>query len=286
MTALSLELMDITRDWFSSFVMLCQAFTAADFSCCLFVGLSAFVFSKWNACSIGLRSGDWLVHCRIFHFFTFKNSWVAFAVCFGFCTMKCHPINFAPFVWIWADSIFLYTSEFFRLILSSVTSSLNTNNQCHWKPCMLMPSHCSTMFHRCCYMLWIMSCSKPSFWYRLILISAVQRMLFQKWSGFFLFLFCLAKSNLALFAPCGEPSVFALVKSSLDCGLWQWHVYLLESVLHLAGCCERVFLYHGEDPPFIYHCCPLWTSRAFYVAELSSAFFFSQNVPNCWCGHS
>ncbi len=29
----------------------------------------------------------------------------------------------------------------------------------------------------------------------------------------------LEKSNLALFAPCGEPSVFALVKSSLDCRL-------------------------------------------------------------------
>ncbi len=48
MTALSLELVDITRDWVSSFVMLCQAFTAADFSYSLFVGLSAFsfVFSK------------------------------------------------------------------------------------------------------------------------------------------------------------------------------------------------------------------------------------------------
>ncbi len=36
---------------------------------------------------------------------------------------------------------------------------------------------------------------------------------------FFLDVFFLAKSNLALFAPCGEPSVFALVKSSLDCTL-------------------------------------------------------------------
>ncbi|KAJ8267879.1 hypothetical protein COCON_G00130510 [Conger conger] len=38
--------------------MLCQALTAAVFSCCLFAGLSAlsFVLSKWNACSIGLRS--------------------------------------------------------------------------------------------------------------------------------------------------------------------------------------------------------------------------------------
>ncbi len=35
MTALSLELMDISRNWVSSFVMLCQAFTADDFSCCL-----------------------------------------------------------------------------------------------------------------------------------------------------------------------------------------------------------------------------------------------------------
>ncbi len=71
MTASSLELTDTTRDWVSSFVMLCQAFTAADFSCRLFVGLSAFsfVFSKWNAYSIGLRSGDWLGHCRIFLFF-------------------------------------------------------------------------------------------------------------------------------------------------------------------------------------------------------------------------
>ncbi len=81
------------------------------------------------------------------------------------------------------------------------------------------------------------------------------------------------KSNLALFAPCGEPSVFALVKSSLDCRLWQWHVYLLESVLLLAGCCERVFLYHGEVPLIIHHCCPLWTSRPFYVAELTSVPF-------------
>ncbi len=38
-----------------------------------------------------------------------------------------------------------------------------------------------------------------------------------------------------------------LVKSSLDCR----HVCLLESALLLAGCCERVFLHHGEDPPII-----------------------------------
>ncbi len=97
-------------------------------------------------------------------------------------------------------------------------------------------------------------------------------MLFQKWSGFFRCF--LAKSNLALFAACGEPSVFAMVKSSLDCRLCQWHVYLLESVLLFAGCCERVFIYHGEDSLIILLCCPLWTSSPFYVAELTRVFFF------------
>ncbi len=83
----------------------------------------------------------------------------------------------------------------------------------------------------------------------------------------------LAKSNLALFAPCGEPSAIALVKSSLDCRLWQWHVCLLDSVLLLAGCCERVFLYHGENSQIIHHCCPPWTSRPFYVTELKCVLF-------------
>ncbi len=86
------------------------------------------------------------------------------------------------------------------------------------------------------------------------------------WKCFF---FCQSLINLYL-----EPSVFALVKSSLDCRLWQWHNYLLESVLHLAGCCKKVFLYHGEDPLIIHHCCPLWTSMPFYVAELTSTCFF------------
>ncbi len=94
----------------------------------------------------------------------------------------------------------------------------------------------------------------------------------------------LEKSNLALCAACGEPSVFALVKSSLDCIFWQWHIYLLDSVLLLAGCYKRGFLYHGEDPSIIHHCCPLWPSRSFVL--LSSPVHFSQNVQNCWFGHS
>ncbi len=97
-------LMDIVRDCVSWFVMLCQAFTATDFSCCLFVGLSAFsfVFSKWNKCSIRLKSGDWLGHCRIFHLFTFKELLLLYVL----------GIFWSPFVlWSAAQSTLLHLAE-------------------------------------------------------------------------------------------------------------------------------------------------------------------------------
>ncbi len=144
------------------------------------------------------------------------------------------------------------------------------------------------MFHRWWCVLW--SWAVPSllqtsyflsFWYRLILISAVQRMLFKKCSGFF-FLCFLAKSNLALFAARGEASVFALVKSSLDCRLWQRHVCLLESVLLLAGCCERVFLHHGEDPLMdvqAFLCCWAHQCVLFFLRMYRTVDLASPNVP-------
>ncbi len=144
---------------------------------------------------------------------------------------------------------------------------------------MIMPSHCYTMFHRWCCMLWIMSCSKPSPYFFLPIILVQVDLNFSRPKNAFpevVWLVFLAKSNLALFAPCGKPSVFVLVKSFLDCRLWQWHAYLLESVLHLAGCCEMVFLYHGEDPPIIHHCCPLWTSRPFMLLSSLVHSFFSE----------
>ncbi len=74
-----------------------------------------------------------------------------------------------------------------------------------------------------------MSCSKPSpyfffpsFWCRYIYISAIQIMLLQKWSGFFrcfwqsLIMRCLHLVVL------NKSSLFALMKSSLDCRLWQF----------------------------------------------------------------
>ncbi len=219
--------------------------------------------------------------------FYLQKLWVAFAVC-----LVHHPFILRSAV----QSTLLdlaksgqrvaYIPIFCSLLPSSLHTSKPSATGSHAR------SYHAPHVHRWCCTLWIMSCSmhSPYFFlpvqsgYRLILISAVQKMLFQKWLAFVEFFF-LAKSYLALFASCGEPSVFALMKSSLDCRLWQWHTCPLESVL-LDGCCERGFLYHGDGSPTIHHCCPLWTSRPFCVAELSAFLFFSQNVPNCWFGHS
>ncbi len=65
-------------------------------------------------------------------------------------------------------------------------------------------------------MLWIMSCFKPSpYFFPYVDLN------FSHPKNAFPEVFFFAKSNLALFAPCGEPSVFALVKSYLDCRLSQ-----------------------------------------------------------------
>ncbi len=297
MAALSLDLMDIiSRDWDCSFVMLCQAFTAADFSCCLFVGLSAFsfVFSKWNSAQSGW---DQEIDSAIAEYSTFlpsKTPGLLLLYCMFWVIVHVYyeaPLNQLCSIWLNLGREYISIPGCFCL-LSSV-SSLSTSNP--------VPLEAMLMHHTAppCFTDDVVSFgswavpsllhtfSSPSFWYKLILTS---KNAFQKWSGFFMFF--LAKSNMALFAPCSEASEFALVKSSIDWGLLQRHVFLLQSVLHLAGCWERVFLYHGEDPLAIYNCCPLWTSRSFYVSELTrsfiffSEFFFSQFVPKCWFGHT
>ena len=140
-TAWSMEAMDITRRWVSSFLMLFQSFTAAVFSCCLFVGLSvlSFVFSKWNSCSIWLRSDE--------------STW---------------------------------------LLLSSVWS-INTSDPV---PLEAIHAHAITLPPLCftddgvCFGSWAIpsllhTSFFPSVWYRLILVSSVQRMLFQNWAGLY-----------------------------------------------------------------------------------------------------
>ncbi len=130
-----------------------------------------------------------------------------------------------------------------------------------------------------------MSCSKPSpyfflpsFWYRLILISAIQRYAFFK---------CLlAKSHLALFVPMVNPlfllwwSLILIVDFDIDTPT-SWRVFF--SWLDVVKCffftMERV-LRSSTTVVLCGH------PGLFYVAELTSAFFFfSQNVPNYWFGH-
>ncbi len=66
------------------------------------------------------------------------------------CFVQHRPIIFAPFDWIWAESISLYTSEFIRLLLSSVTSSLNTSNPV---PLEAMHSYAITLLHHVSQMM-------------------------------------------------------------------------------------------------------------------------------------
>ncbi len=163
--------------------MLCQASTATVFSSCLFLGHFpfSFVFSKWNACSIGFRSGDWLGHCITVHFFPFKNSLVAFAVCFGslsICTVKRRPMSSEAFGWIWADNIARNTSEFILLLLSVVTSSINTREPV---PLAAIHAHATTtMLHWWGGMLRIMSSSLPSqFWNNILWTDETKINLYQ-----------------------------------------------------------------------------------------------------------
>ncbi len=170
--------------------------------------------------------------------------------------MKRSPINFCSILLISGQRVYPYI----QLLLSSVSSSLNTSNPEPLEAMQLMhhTAPCFTDDVVC-----FGSSAAPSLlqtFLPIILVqvdlnsSAVQRMLFQKWSGFFR---CFWQS---LIWPCLQLVVKPLFllwwSLSLDCRLWQRHVCLLESVLLLAGCCERVFLYHGEDSPIIHHCCP------------------------------
>ena len=206
----------------SSLVMLCQASTATVFSSRLFLGHFpfSFVFSKSNACSIGFRSGVWLGHCITFHFFALKNYLVTFAVCFGslsICTVKCRPMSSEAFGWIWAYNIARNTSEFILLLLSAVTSSINTREPV---PLAAIHAHAMTLPPLCftdevvCFGSWAVpfllhTLPFPSIWYKLIFVSSVHRMLFQNCKGFFRC--CLANSNL-VWSTCfwGSPMVYIL----------------------------------------------------------------------------
>ena len=224
------------------------------------------------------------------------------AICFGslsICTVKRRPMNSEAFGWIWADNIVRNTSEFILLLLSAVTSSINTREPV---PLAAIHAHAMTLSPPCfteevvCFGSWAVPFLLhthlfPSFWYKLIFVSSVHMMLFQNCKDFFR---CyLANSNLVFLflrltngSSCGEPSVFTLVKSSLHCWLWHTYTYLLESVFDLANCCEGVFLDQGKNYSVILHSWFPWSSGSFGAAELTGAFFLFKNVSNSWFGHA
>lgn len=109
-------------------------FSAATFSCCLFVGLCAFsfVFCNSNACSVSLRSRDSLVYLEISNFFVLRNSWFAFAVCcWLLATCSVNLLNLSR----------EYGSVCFRIHpAASIGRHQQTLvTQFRWQPCMPIP---------------------------------------------------------------------------------------------------------------------------------------------------
>ncbi len=162
--------MTVWNSWVSSFVMRCQAFAAADFSCFFFfVGLSTFSLSSAseNACLIGLRSGVLLVYCRIFHFLPSKTPG-SFAIVHLYYEAPSNQL-----CCIWLNLGRQYIPVHFRMLLSSVISSVNTSNPV---PLEAMHAHVITLLHHVSQMMlcaWIMSCSKssPYFFLPVILVQ-------------------------------------------------------------------------------------------------------------------
>ncbi len=177
MTDCSLEPMDITKFWVSSLEMLCQVFTAATLSCCLSFCMPSVLSSitEKHALLDWDQVTDW--HWRIFHFFAFKKSWVAFVVCLGslsICTVKHASYRFCS---IWLNVSRGYSLKDLRIHPATSVSSYIINKHqwarsigSHTCPCY---NTATSMFDTWCGVLWIMSCSFLSPYFSLP-ISLVQ----------------------------------------------------------------------------------------------------------------
>ncbi len=145
----------------------------------------------------------------------------------------------------WLEGVSIYTSVFTRLLLSSVSSSLNTRTQSH----AARASHCITPLHvsQMTPCASIMSCSKPSpdILVQVDLNFSRPKSAFQEvlWLLILILDVFLARLNLALFAVwCINPlcllwwGLLLIVDFDSDTSA-SWRVFLLS-----VGCCERVFL--------------------------------------------
>lgn len=109
---------------FPPLLMLCQAFTEALFSCCLFEGLSAqiFVLSKWNASSVGLGS---VIDSTVAEYST--------SLLDCFCSMFCIIVHlYCEAPWnqhccIWLNRSRKYIPKLFTPLLSFV-APINTSD--------------------------------------------------------------------------------------------------------------------------------------------------------------
>ncbi len=223
----------------SSLEMLYQAFTAAAFICCLFV------FCLYP---ISLRSGDGLGHWRIFHFFTFRNSWVAFPECFGslsICAVKRHPITFAAFGWMWAESprhFRIYPARSVsRHIIHKLQWTCSTDSHAR---AVTLPPLCLTDD-----VVWFGSCSfsslhfsPPIIWIQVYLGFIYPKNLIPE-------LGTLLNSN---------PAFMFMNVSSLPL-----NANRLSSILDLSRCCEGLFLHQRKDHTIIYFSHLPWSSASF-----------------------
>ncbi len=264
-TAWSLERIDITDAGFHPWWCSARPLLQTVFSSCLFLGHFPFSFClqqvKCMLNRIQVRWLTWPLHNSPL-LFPFKNSLVAFAVCFGslsICTVKRRPMSSEAFGWIWADNIARNTSEFILLLLSAVTSSINTREPVHTGS-HTCPRHDTTppcfTDEVVCLGSWAVpfllhTLLFPSLWYKLILVSSVHRMLFQNCEGFFR---CrLANSNLALLFLRLTNGLHLVVNPLYS--LW-WKSLLIVTLTHIhipPGECSwsgqllwRVFLLHQE----------------------------------------
>ncbi len=265
---LSLQLMNVTRDWVSSLRCFASPFTCSWLQCLFVCGPSAFsfVFSEWMHAQSGWNQeidfAEYYISVPsktpgllLLYVLDHRHQFVLWS------TVQFNRLAES------GQRVYPYTlqneSGCFCLLSHHHETPVT---QCYWKPCTLTPSLLYQVSQMMLYALDHELFQAFSILFLPVILVQVElkfqlsKECFSKVVfNIFFRCFFLAKSNLSLFAPCDEPSLFALVKSSLNCRLWQWHVYLLESVLHLARCCE------GFSLPWILRF-PPWTSRPFYVA--------------------
>ena len=255
MNAWCLKFMDHLH--FPSHEMLCQTFTAATFSCCLFVGL--FVFSNWKAALLSWH--------QVTDLATEDDS-----------ILTCFPNMFGviihlhcerppqPFCRIWLNvSQWLdwYPSEFILLYLSAVTSSLNSSEPvllaAIHTPATTQPPLC--LAHDVVDVPFLLQTFLfPSFntslsWFHMFKISDSRT-----WE---------AKSIPVLecylgLAPCFESSVFTFIKASLDS---LYYDNLTFTWVFLTLCCEKGFFFTKERILLTSISFPSLVFRAFWAQQ-------------------